>query len=217
MEEDTVLQSNGLLLRPPRDIPPFSRERLEVRDWTGVDIRRESQGPDRDVTTVQGHVAASMLTEDWDLLIDDDGAGEIADLVACRQADGRLHIMLVHCKYSGENDPGSRVADLYELCGQAQKSARWRGRSTMLFRQLIRRERNRVRKYDRSGLMRGTIQDLYRLDDEVPLLRPELEVRIVQPGLSAVRLTDVASQLLASTELYVRETAAAPLVVVCSA
>jgi superfamily II DNA or RNA helicase len=216
MEEDTVLQSNGLLLRPPRDIPPFSRERLEVRDWTDVDIRRESQGPDRDVTTVQGHIAASMLAEDWDLLVDDDGSGEIADLVACREADGRLHITLVHCKYSSEDDAGSRVADLYELCGQAQKSARWRGRSTMLFRQLIRRERNRMRKYGRRGLMRGTIQDLYRLDDEVPLLRPELEVRIVQPGLSAGRLTDAAAQLLASTELYVRETAAAPLVVVCS-
>lgn len=215
MEEDTVLQSNGLLLRPPRDIPPFSRERLEVWDWTGVEINRESQGADRDVTTVQGHVAVAVLGEQWDLIIDDDDAGEIADLVACRKEEGRLYIALVHCKFSSRA-PGSRVGDLYELCGQAQKSARWRGRSPMLFRQLIRRERNRVKKHGRSGLMRGTIEDLYRLEDEVPLLRPELEVRIVQPGLSAERMSDVASQLLASTELYVRETAAAPLTVICS-
>jgi hypothetical protein len=86
----------------------------------------------------------------------------------------------------------------------------------MLFRQLIRRELNRARKHGRSGLMRGTIQDLYRLDDQVPLLRPELEVRIVQPGLSVERMSDNVAQLLASTELYVRETAAAPLVVTCS-
>lgn len=215
MESDTVLQSNGLLLRPQRDIPPFSRDRLDAWDWTPVDTSRESQGADRDVTTVQGHVAVRLLAEDWNLVVDDDGAGEIADLVACRQVEGRLQIALVHCKYAS-GKPGSRVADLYELCGQAQKSARWRGRSTMLFRQLIRRERNRVNKHGRSGLMRGTIEDLYRLNDEVPLLRPELEVWIVQPGLSAQRMSDAAAQLLASTELYVRETAAAPLLVVCS-
>jgi hypothetical protein len=110
-------------------------------------------------------------------IIDDDGTGEIADLVALRRAAGRLHVRLVHCKYAPrDTKPGARVSDLYELCGQAQKSARWRGRGVMLFRQLIRRERNRVKRHGHSGLMRGMIDDLYRLEDEIPLLRPEMDI-----------------------------------------
>jgi hypothetical protein len=30
-----------------------------------------------------------------------------------------------HCKYSQESSAGARVGDLYEVCGQAQKSISW--------------------------------------------------------------------------------------------
>lgn len=69
-----------------------------------------------------------------------------------RREDDHLVVLLTHCEFSSEDVPGARVADLYELCGQAQKSARWRHHSSLLFRHLVRRERNRNRKYDRSGL-----------------------------------------------------------------
>jgi len=37
-----------------------------------------------------------------------------------------LHVTLVHCKYSSEPTAGARVTDLYELCGQAMRGAKWR-------------------------------------------------------------------------------------------
>lgn len=217
LEQDAVVVPPGILLQPNRELAPFDVQRLEALDWEGVDIRNESQGPERDPTSVQHRVAATLMAEDeWELVIDDDGSGEIADLVLMRRDDDRLLIVLVHCKFSSDTSPGGRVADLYELCGQAQKSARWRHHNSLLFRHLLRRERNRNRKHDRSGLLVGTGETLYRLEEESPVLRPEIHVIIAQPGLSKARFSPAIAQLLASTELYLRETASAQLRVLCS-
>lgn len=58
---------------------------------------------------------------------------------------------------------------------------------------------------------------MYRLEEAAPLLRPELHVVIAQPGLSKARASAPILQLLASTELYLRETASAAFRVLCSA
>lgn len=50
----------------------------------------------------------------------------MVDIVALRVEQSELIIRLVHCKYSHGDAPGARVADLYEVCGQAQKSIMWR-------------------------------------------------------------------------------------------
>lgn len=134
---------------------------------------------------MQAFVAGQLAAEaSWELVIDDDGAGEIADLVLMRREDERLIICLAHCKFSSQPQPGARVADLYELCGQAQKSARWRHHNSLLFRHLLRRERKRSQKYGRCGLMTGTGETIYRLEEVAPLLRPDLHVVIAKPGLS---------------------------------
>jgi hypothetical protein len=54
---------------------------------------------------------------DFEVLLDDDRAGEAADLVGLQVRDGELHITLVHCKYSSSMTPGARVGALYEVCG----------------------------------------------------------------------------------------------------
>jgi hypothetical protein len=217
LEQDAVLVAPGILLQPNRELAPFDAGRLEALTWNGVDIRRESQGAGRDPATVQAFVAAQLIGEaGWELVIDDDGAGEIADLVLMRREDDRLVICLAHCKFSSQPVAGARVADLYELCGQAQKSARWRHHNSLLFRHLLRRERNRVRKHGRSGLMLGTGETIYQLEGAAPLLRPELHVLIAQPGLSKGGVSGPILQLIASTELYLRETASAALRVLCN-
>lgn len=216
-EQDAVVVAPGILLQPDRDLVPFDAQRLEALAWEGVDIRRESQGANRDPATVQAFVAAQLVGEaGWEVVIDDDGAGEIADLVLMRRDDDRLIICLAHCKYSSQPDAGARVADLYELCGQAQKSARWRHHNSLLFRHLLRRERNRAQRHSRSGLMVGTGETIYRLEEVAPLLRPELQVVIAQPGLSKAGASASILELLASTELYLRETASAALRVLCN-
>lgn len=218
LEQDAVVVAPGILLQPDRAIAPFDLARLEVVDWDGIDIRNESQGADRDPTSVQHRTAREVMQEaEWELVIDDDGAGEIADLVLMRREDETLRILLVHCKFSSEDQPGARVADLYELCGQAQKSAKWRHHNSLLFRHLVRRERNRNQKYGRSGILHGSGETLYRLEEAAPVLRPEISVVVAQPGLSKRRASPAVAQLLASTDLYLRETASARFRVICNA
>jgi hypothetical protein len=109
------------------------------------------------------------------------------------------------------------LADLYEVCGQAQKSARMRHYPAAMFQQLIRRETQRVQKHGRSGFVQGDINTLYRLHDESPRLRPSFAISIAQPGLSKAEASEEQLHLLAGTEVYVRESAKARFEVLCSA
>jgi hypothetical protein len=100
-EQDTVVVPPGMLLKPDRDIPPFDTDKLNVLDWSDVNIRKESQGAGRDADSVQARVIQHTLSvEDWDLVVDDDGTGEIADIVAMRVDGDGLAVRLTHCKYS---------------------------------------------------------------------------------------------------------------------
>lgn len=216
--DDVMMVPPGLRLQPPRQIPPFDPARIATLDWKGegIDIRKESQGRSRDATSIQARAIRRLGdVADWAIVMDDDGSGEVADVVGMRVDEDHLVVSLTHCKFSSEAEPGARVVDLYELCGQAQKSVRWRRDVVVLFDNLIRRERNR-QKSGRTGLMVGTPEKLYELADSSRLLRTRLEITIVQPGLSVSRVSSQILELLASTEVYVRETVNAPLEVLAS-
>jgi superfamily II DNA or RNA helicase len=216
MEGDAMLVAPAILLKPPREIPAFDRESLGVLDWEGINIRKESQGPDRDADSIQAKVIAELIASgDWRVVIDDDGSGEIADIVAIRVQDEELVVRLVHCKYSSSDAPGARVADLYEVCGQAQKSARRRHNIQLFFHELIRRERTRSDRHGKTGL-HGQAADLFALQDEARLLRPSFEISIAQPGLSKATASDAQLELLGATEVYLYESAYASFSVLCS-
>ena len=205
----------GLLLQPTREVPPFEASRLTPLDWDGVNIRKESWGEDRDPNTVQGRAMARVLEGTWDVVLDDDGSGEVADIVALREVDGTLVIQLTHCKFSSENQPGARLADLYELSGQAQRSAGWRRNTERMLQRLIRRERTRAAS-NRTGFVHGTIDDLQRLYERSEALRPRLDIVMAQPGLSKKLVKDNQLELLGSVDMYVAETALSVVTVLCS-
>lgn len=215
LSKDAVIEPPGLLLQPNRDVPPFSVDRLTPIDWHGVNIRKESWGLKRDSLTVQGRSMEHVLKGTWDVVIDDDGSGEVADIVALREVDGMLVIQLTHCKFSGADVPGSRLSDLYELSGQAQRSAGWRRNTDRMLQRLIRRERTRAES-QRTGFVLGTIEDLQRLYERSEVLRPRLEVVMAQPGLSKRLAKDNQLELLGSVDMYVAETAMSSLTVFCS-
>jgi len=215
-EDETTIEHGGFLLRPPRNTPPFLKDKLVVLDWSGIDIKKESQGASREKDSIQYHVIQHVLAErQWDIVIDDDGSGEAADIVALAVDDDGLLIRLTHCKFSSEPQPGARVEDLYELCGQAHKSVHWK-RAVDLIDHLIRRERRRQSKHGRVGFEVGDEAVLRSMQHRVRSLRARLEITIVQPGLSAAKVSDAQLQLLACTEVYTHETALARLEVLCS-
>lgn len=151
-----------------------------------------------------------------DVIIDDDGTGEVADLVCLRAIDGTLVVHFVHCKYSSESNPGARLADLFEVLGQAQRSAAWRRDVDGLFARLIRRERTRAKAGRPSGMVRGTIEELHTLFEQSPNLLTRLQITVAQPGLSATAVKDRHLELLASADTFIADTAQSLLGVWCS-
>jgi superfamily II DNA or RNA helicase len=215
-EKEALLSPDGYLMQPDRTHPRYSADELNVVDWGGVDIQREMQGPDRDPGSIQHRAIELLRAEaDWDVIVDDHGSGEAADVVLLRREDQRLTICLVHCKGAGGAAPGARVGDLYEVCGQATKSYKARSDAQLVMRKLLRRETKR-QQTGASGFIVGTAGDLIRLSQSARLLDVDVTVVIAQPGLSKAAMTNAQAELLACTELYLNETYSSRLRVLCS-
>lgn len=105
----------------------FDREKIQVWDWAGVNIKNESQGNEKDSTSIQYHVIQKLKEQNFDIIFDDDNAGEIADVIAIEVDDvnKKVKVELFHLKFSQEDRPGARINDLYAVNGQAQKCVSW--------------------------------------------------------------------------------------------
>ena len=227
LERNAVIEPPGILLQPDIDLPGFPRASLRTHvDWTGVDLKVESQGVTKKSNSIQRRVIETMRERGtgwldpsettgagWEVVIDDDGPNEMADVVALRRDGEYLDVQFVHCKYSASESKGARVEDLFEVCGQASKSVRRRRDVPLLVAQLLRREERRYTR-GHSGFEVGSPQVLYEIDDQVSRFRLRLTVVIVQPGLSAERATPHLLDLLASTEMYVFQVGGASFEVV---
>ncbi|MEU3645192.1 DEAD/DEAH box helicase family protein [Lentzea sp. NPDC034063] len=218
LENDRMITSQDKLLEPRYDLRPFPRERLTALDWAGVDMSVESQGPERRPDSIQAYMVRHLLnTQQFNLLIDDDGAGEAADLVGLRVDEQELHITLVHCKYSSKKKAGARLDDLYELCGQAVRGAKWRQHGAMpLLRHLDKRAQRYYQRTDASPFMVGALTDLYQLMSIAPQLRPRFHNVLAQPGLSGAAATNEHLRVLAGAESYVHAVTKGTFEVYCS-
>lgn len=218
--DDDRMVEGGLLYRPKWDRAPYDAGNLVALDWTGTDIKVESQTDKKLDHSIQHRAIRDILaeTDGWDVVIDDDGPGEIADIVAMRLDGEGLLVRLIHCKYSSDVVPGARVADLYEVCGQAEKSVAWR-RSDLgpFFKQLARRAQAKHQRTGVSPFEFGDAAGLLQLQAKAQVHRRRMEIVIVQPGLSASQVSQQQSDLLAAVETYVKTTINAPLTVWCSA
>lgn len=197
---------------------PFSRDRIAAWSWKGIDIRKESQDADRKTDSIQYRVIERLKkTKEYTLLFDDDDQGESADVVALRELPDSIEIEFYHCKFSGGDKAGGRIKDLYEVCGQAQKSIRWMEKPTDLFTHLLKREPRRRGKTQSTRFEIGTIDDLVSLREKSRRMHCALRVFIVQPGLSRSAATTAQLELLAVTENYLMSTFMVPFGVVASA
>lgn len=216
LDEDRIIDDD-LIYKPTWDRPPYDTSQFVSLDWTGIDLGIESQTKDKLANSIQYRALIELKKEHWDVVLDDDGTGEIADIVAMRiDAEGLL-VRFIHCKYSHGPNPGARVADLYEVCGQAQKSIMWR-RSDLgpLFRTLDDRARKKQKRDGVNPFEVGDIKKLYEIRDRATVLRRRVEMVIAQPGLSVRQASTQQLDLLASTQAYLKTTINAPLTVWCS-
>lgn len=206
---------NCFLIELPYDADDYDPERIECWDWTDVDIQKESMGETRDRNTVQWK-AYEEIQDQYDVLINDDGSGEAADLVGLKIVDDQIFLGLVHCKYSTAKSPGARVGDLYELCGQAQKSIQWKHQGIGRLYHHLRIREERWRKNGVSRILKGSLSDLANIKRRARTAPVHLQVYAVQPGLKKTEVTPQMLKILAGTELYLQKTSKANFLVVGS-
>ena len=184
-----VLVGNELSA-PLVNAEPIDRQQLEPWDWTGADIESEIAAT-ANGASVQDHVRARLAQQDFDVVFCDHGSGEIADFVGVKRDESTITFTLFHCKRSHGTAPGARVEDVYEVCGQAQKSVVWRSLD-----RIRRRLDGRLLDVE---YIRANADVLANLLDVADTLRQQFIIVIVQPGISAGRITPPLLENLGAT------------------
>jgi superfamily II DNA or RNA helicase len=196
-------------------IPKIDLSSIESYDWT-VSIRNESQGKNKKTDSIQYEVLTKLKKSDYWFIFDDDGKNEISDIVAFKEQDNTLFIEFYHLKFSKEDKPGSRVDDLYQVCGQVMKGCKWVGEFDSIIDTLKKREKRRINKGESSRIEFGEYKDLDALKQHGNRLKKEYIFYIIQPGLDTTSVSDDVLYLLGSTDIYVRETTGKGLKVIGS-
>lgn len=222
--DGSALEGNQYVpLRTPQ--APYAADKITTWGWSGVDITSESQGEQRQSDTIQAKVIQTLSNDSsYVIIFDDDGSGEAADVVAIRVAGSfekpqRMEIEFYHCKYSHGPEPGHRLADLYEVCGQAQRSIWWAAspaKKRDLFTHLMRREKLRRNGDKPTRFERGSIEMLLNLREMSSLVEVTFAIWIVQPGLSKGAVSLEQLKLLGVTHNHLWETYQLPFTVVAS-
>lgn len=173
-------------------------------DWTGVNLRKESQGiMPYDTTSIQ-HFFIEKIKADFEIVYDDDGKGEIADIVAINDADKHMDIHLYHLKYAIGGRVGNDINNLYQVCGQAQKSLNWKHREgKFFFDHLLRRLEKKEGGATCDRLVKGTIEQLELLQNAAKWTKEmRFHIYIVQPGFSKANASESILLLLGNTHHY---------------
>jgi superfamily II DNA or RNA helicase len=184
----------------------YEKDKLESWSWDGIPLNKESMHRDRDEATIQ-YRTYDQLKGEFDLIFNDDGSGEAADLVCLKDVDDTtIRLTLVHCKGAHKGKVSQDIRNFYTVCGQAQKSitAKHAGIPT-LYHDLKRRNEQWMRS-GHQRFLKGDMKLLTYFKDKARKSTLQFEVILVQPGASIASITDDALRLIATTELYLFKT-----------
>ncbi len=216
--EHSSLEGNHLV-DPAFSAPTFLEEQCQVQDWSKANIREESRWKEKKMhnDSIQAQTMRWCVDEKFDIVFDDDGANEIADIVAIKEEDDALLVRLLHCKYSAEDTAGGRVKDIIEVTSQAVKNAHWFWSIERLADRM--QKRHQDRNAEGAGrFFKGSPQDLKKLLRLHRISRKiRKEVFIVQPGISITKISPEMNAILGSADAFLRTRVGCPLHVWCSA
>lgn len=200
-------------------ISTYPKEHIIPWSWKGVSLNKESQHVNPKITdSIQYKVIQELKKGDYDIIYDDDYSGEIADVITMKLHSDKLIVNLYHLKYAKEGRVSDQITNLYEVCGQAQKSVHWKYKEGKEFvNHLLRRETKRRKGKTCSRLEVGHRHDLEKLlsiaKKEIPV---EYEIYIVQPAISKENSTEDMLTLLGVTDNYLKEIAGINLKIIGS-
>lgn len=218
---DTILYQGAFYVLNRQELLPFDVALCINLNWSGTDITVESETWERNPKSIQYKIIEILLSAnqfgDFQIVCNDDDSGEIADIIAIQELQQEIKVVLFHCKYSSGVNPGSRIGDLYEVCGQAQKSTRWKSQS--LRKKMYKHIVDRSNKWQKDGkgsrFRKGDQNQLNRLltISKKPL---KFVIYIVQPGVSKQQLSETQQNLLGITQTYLKESISCDLFLICS-
>lgn len=197
----------------------YPKDNIIPWSWDGVSLEKESQHVSPKITdSIQYKVIEELKKDNYDVIYDDDYSGEIADIITLKLHSDKLSVGLYHLKFAIEGKVTEQVKNLYEVCGQAQKSVHWKHKEgTEFINHLLRRETKNRNGQSCSRLEVGAKKDLEKLlsiaKKEIPM---EYEIYIVQPGFSKATATNEILTLLGVTENYLKEVAGINLKVIAN-
>lgn len=194
----------------------YDRAKLESWDWSGLALNKESIRKSGDKATIQ-YRTFEHLEPEYELIFNDDGCGEAADLVCIKDSDdGSIQLCFVHCKGAHGGHVSQDIRNFYTLCGQAQKSvvAKHAGLPS-LYHDLRRRQEIWMQE-GASRFLKGDMKKLAYFKERARRCKVGFETILVQPGASIKTITEDALRLLATTELYLIKTTEARFRVVLS-
>jgi superfamily II DNA or RNA helicase len=195
----------------------FPVDRIEAWDWADVPLNSESMHKDANRMTIQ-YRTMEVLKDEYDLIFNDDGCGEAADLVCLKDvSETAIRLCLVHCKGAHGGRISADIRNFYVVCGQAQKSIAVKHAGMQsLYLDLKRREDLWARD-GATRFLKGGIKLLSYFKEKARRAKVEFEVILVQPGASLATISRDARVLLATTEAFLMKTTEAKFRVAISA
>jgi hypothetical protein len=181
--------------------PGLRLPQIESWPWRNIPLNRESMGKTRATDTIQ-HYAFQRLKAEFDLVFNDDGSGEAADLVGLKEVDEKtIRLCLIHCKNAHKGVISQDIQNFYVLCGQAQKSVTVKHHGMSRLYNDLKRRHELWMKDGHSRFLKGDIKQLAYFRDKSRRTALEFEVIIAQPGASAADNHELNCFLLANYKL----------------
>ncbi len=208
----------NLLVSPNEQVAPLlPPERFEVWDWAGTDLTKEStwDGATERKDSIQSRAAGHYQKGGFEVVFDDDSAGEAADLICMKEEADRIRLALVHCKFTSPK-PGRRVKDVVEVCSQAVRSSKWKWRFRELCRHISQRDRRLKKDFRPTRFLSGSVKQVNGILSMNRFKPLHAEIVIVQPGLKRDAVTPDQSAVLAATYSFLNKTINAAFDVGCS-
>ena len=123
-------------------------------------------------------MSRALDTAPYDVVYWDHGSGEADDFVTfAKRADGGADVRFFHCKSSSGANPGNRVSDVYEVCGQAVKGISWCDLPRLVDRLLGRFNR-------KAGMAKFVRGDAAQMQGFSTLRPVHYQMVVVQPGIA---------------------------------
>lgn len=219
--DSSFLEGNILTIANENKVTLFNSNNIIPWNWSnmGVNIRTESQiskSGEIIKNSIQYNTISKLKSSNYDVIFDDDDSGEVADIVTFKDSGESILIEFYHCKYSPADKPGARISDLYEVCGQAEKSVHWKLKAIEMIDRLKSRDAKRISRNGVSRIIEGNIDDLNIIQKKLLFKKADLKIFIVQPGVDSSKITKEMLTVLGSTSDYCLETYSVPVKIICS-